>query len=43
MAKKDTTAANQPGFNSHGSQILSDSRLAEIHHAPQPYRSARSR
>jgi trimethylamine--corrinoid protein Co-methyltransferase len=27
------TAANQPGFNSHGSQIFSDSQLAEIHHA----------
>ena len=33
MDKKETTAANQPGFNSHGSQILSDSQLAEIHHA----------
>jgi len=27
------TAANQPGFFSRGSQMLSDSQLAEIHHA----------
>jgi len=33
MDKKLATAANQPGFNSHTSQILSDSQLAEIHHA----------
>lgn len=33
MDKKDTTAANQPGFISCGSQMLSDSQLAEIHHA----------
>ena len=33
MDSKKTIAANLPGFNSHGSQIFSDSQLAEIHHA----------
>jgi trimethylamine--corrinoid protein Co-methyltransferase len=33
MDKKLATATNQPGFNSQTSQILSDSQLAEIHHA----------
>jgi trimethylamine--corrinoid protein Co-methyltransferase len=33
MDRKDTTTANQPGFNSHGSQILSHDQLAEIHQA----------
>ena len=33
MNRKDTTAAKQPGFNSHGSQIFSDEQLSEIHRA----------
>jgi trimethylamine--corrinoid protein Co-methyltransferase len=33
MDKKETTTAKHPGFNTHGSQVLSDSQLKEIHQA----------